>query len=69
MGPQHTDYSLALGVFSAVAGLCVMLTAWYAVRALWNSLRKSQLERLSRKTVTKPGQSEMLTLPSPNWQS
>jgi hypothetical protein len=49
MNPQHTDYSLALGVFTAVAGLCVMLTAWYAVRALWNSLRKSQLERPARK--------------------
>ena len=49
MSPQHADYSLALGVFSAVAGLCVMLTVWYAVKALWNSYRKSQLERLSRR--------------------
>ena len=49
MSPQHTDYSLALGVFTAVAGLCVVLTVWYAARALWNSLRRSQLERLSRK--------------------
>jgi len=32
MSPQHTDYSLALGVFAAVAGLCVILTVWYAAR-------------------------------------
>jgi hypothetical protein len=49
MNPQHTDYSLALGVFSAVVGLCIMLTVWYAVKASWNSFRKSQFERLSRK--------------------
>jgi len=49
MGPQHTDYSLALGMFIAAAGLCVMLTVWYAAKALWNSRRKSQLERLSRR--------------------
>jgi len=49
MSPQHADYSLALGVFSAVVGLCFLLTVWYAAKALWNSYRKSQFERLSRK--------------------
>lgn len=29
---QHADYSLMLGVVSAVAGLCVMLMAWLAAK-------------------------------------
>jgi hypothetical protein len=49
MNAQPVDYSLALGVVSAVIGLCVMLTVWYAAKILWKSHRKAQLERQWRK--------------------
>ena len=46
---QHTDYSLVLGVVSAVVGLCVMLVAWYAAKTLWKTHRRAYLERQWRK--------------------
>jgi hypothetical protein len=46
---QHTDYSLVLGVLSAVKGLCVMLMVWYAAKTLWKAQRRAQLERQWRK--------------------
>jgi hypothetical protein len=46
---QHTDYSLMLGLLSAVAGLCVMLMVWYAGKTLWKTHRRAQLERQWRK--------------------
>ena len=46
---QHTDYSLMLGVVSAVAILCFMMMVWYATRTLWKTHRRAQLERQWRK--------------------
>ena len=46
---QHTDYSLMLGVVSAVVGLCVMLMVWYAAKTLWKTHRRAYLERQGRK--------------------
>ena len=47
---QHADYSLMLGLVSAVAGLCVMLMGWLAAKTLWKTHRRAQLERQWRKT-------------------
>jgi hypothetical protein len=49
MNAQHPDYSLALGVFSAAIGLCVILMVWYAAKALWKTQRRAYLERQWRK--------------------
>jgi len=49
MNAQHADYSLILGVVSAVIVLCFMLTVWYGAKTLWKSHRKAQLERQWRK--------------------
>ena len=46
---QHTDYSLMLGLFSSVMGLCVMLVVWYAARTLWKTHRRAQHERQWRR--------------------
>jgi hypothetical protein len=46
---QHTDYSLMLGLVSAVVGLCVMLMAWLAAKTLWKAHHRAQLERKWRK--------------------
>lgn len=46
---QHTDYSLMLGVVSAVAILCFMLMAWVATKTLWKTYRRAQLERKWRR--------------------
>ena len=47
---QHTDYSLMLGLVSAVAALSVMLMAWVAAKTLWKTHHRAQLERKWRKT-------------------
>jgi len=49
MNAQHADYSLVLGVVSAVVGLCVMLMVWYAAKTLWKTHRRAYLERQWRK--------------------
>jgi len=46
---QHADYSLVLGVVSAVVGLCIMLMMWYAAKTFWKTHRRAQLERQLRK--------------------
>jgi hypothetical protein len=46
---EHTDYSLMLGVLSAVAILCFMLMAWYAAKTLWKTHRRAQHERQWRR--------------------
>ena len=46
---QHTDYSLMLGVLSAVMALCVMLVVWYAAKTLWKTHRRAQHERQWRR--------------------
>ena len=46
---QHTDYSLMLGLFSSVMGLCVLLVVWYATKALWKTHRRTQHERQWRR--------------------
>ena len=47
---QNTDYSLMLGLFSAVVILCVMLMVWLAAKTLWKTHRRAQLVRQWRKT-------------------
>lgn len=49
MNAQHADYSLALGVVSAVIGLCVMLMVWYAGKTLVEDAPESA----ARTTVAK----------------
>jgi len=46
---QHTDYSLMLGLVTAVAGLCIMLMAWLAAKTLWKVHQRAQLERKWRR--------------------
>jgi hypothetical protein len=49
MNAHEVDYSLVLGVFSAVVGLCVILTVWYAAKTLWKTHRRAQHERQWRR--------------------
>ena len=49
MSTQPVDYSFVFGLFSAVVGLCVILTVWYAAKALWKTHRKAQHERQWRR--------------------
>jgi hypothetical protein len=46
---SQVDYSFVLGVASAVVGLCVMLTAYHALRALWKMQRTAHSGRPRRK--------------------
>ena len=49
MNAHEVDYSLVLGVFSAVVGLFVLVTVWFAAKVFWKTHRRAQLERQWRK--------------------
>jgi hypothetical protein len=51
---QHTDYSMMLGLVSAVAGLCIMLFTWVAAKTLWKAHHRAQLERKWRRANAAP---------------
>ncbi len=40
MNAQPVDYSLILGVVSAVIGLCVILTVWYGAKTCGSRIAK-----------------------------
>src|SRR5271156_3882661 len=49
MNTYQVDYSFAYGMASAVLGLCVMLTAWYAAKAWRKTHHGAQIGRRWRK--------------------
>lgn len=49
MNTHQVDYSFVFGVASAVVSLFVMLSAGYAVKALWKTRRTTQMGRGWRK--------------------
>jgi hypothetical protein len=49
MNTYQVDYSFAYGMASAVIGICVILTAWYAAKAWRKTHHGAQIGRRWRK--------------------